>query len=94
MVGSKYEAKNYYYTLELKGLDPNVKNVFTGQVFSIDETREEIKDSKKCFGILFDSFKELFVDENRSYKMYITIRNMKKEAMDENYESGISDNDD
>ena len=71
-----------------------MKNIFTGPVFAIDETRKSIKDSKKCLGIQFDAFKELFVDENYDYKISVTIRNMKEEAKDENVESGVSDNDD
>ena len=93
LYGSKYEAKNYYYTLELHGIDPNIKNIFTGQVFAIDENRNAIKETKECFGIQFDIFKKLFVDKNRKYKISITIRKMKVEAMDENCESGVSDND-
>ena len=38
LVGSEYEAKNYNYTIEFEGHD-YATEWFTGQVFSIDESR-------------------------------------------------------
>ena len=93
LYGSKVEANNYYYTLEFHGRDENIKTIFSGQVFAIDETPNSIKESNKCFGIKFNTFKELFVDENREFNFSVTIRSMKGEGQDENSESGISDND-
>ena len=34
-----------------------------------------------------------FLDEENAYEYSLEIRNLKEEAKDENYESGISDND-
>ena len=34
-----------------------------------------------------------FVDENRKFEYSLEIRNLKEEVKDENYESGISDDD-
>ena len=94
LYGSKYEAKNYYYTLEFHGIDPNIKDVYTRQAISVDETSDEIMKTNKCFGIKFDIFKAQFMDENCNYKISISIRNMKEEVKDDNEESGVSDNDD
>ena len=91
MVGSKSEAKKYNYTLELHGIDPNIKAISFGQVVSIDETVEEIQEAKEYFGIDFEMFKAKFVDEDRYFEFSISIKNMKEEAKDDNEESGISD---
>ena len=94
LVGSEYEAKHYYYTLKLQGNDPNANISVTSQVIGIDEPYKSFIKSGKCFGIRFEYFKKMFVDENLNYKFTIGIRNMKEEAKDDNMESGISDNDD
>ena len=94
IVGSKYEAKNYIYTLEFHGNDPNVRSTYSGQVISIDETADSIKDNCLNFGINFKILKKQFVGEDSAYKVSIGIRNMKEELKDDNEESGISDNDD
>ena len=91
MVGSKFEAKNYYYTLEFHGIDSNIKNHYFGQVVPIDETLESIKETKKYFGIDFDMFKAQFLDEDHNFEFSISIKNMKEEVKDDNEESGISD---
>ena len=79
--------------MEIHGIDSNVRNTFTGQVISIDETSQKIKEENKYFGINLDSFEANFVDENNNFWWSVNIRNMKEEAKDENVESGISDND-
>ena len=91
MVGSKFEAKIYYYTLEFHGIDPNVKTLNFDQVLPLDETLDSIKEAKKYFGIDFEIFKTKFVDEDRYFEFSISIKNMKEEAKDDNEESGISD---
>ena len=91
MYASKIEAMNYYYTLEFHGTDPRCRIVHSTQVISIDETKNSILKDNKCFGFDFKFFKSHYVDENRSYKFSISIRNEKEEAKDDNVESGISD---
>ena len=93
MVGSKYEAKNYYYTIELHSKDdPNVRNTYSGQVLPIDESPEIIIQNSDCKSIALHCLKKQFVDDNRALKISVSIRNMKEEAKDDNEESGISDN--
>ena len=74
IVGSRIEAKKYYYTLKLLGTDRNVRISFTGQVVSIDETPNSIRKSGKCFGINFQTFKTLFMKENRKCTVAITFK--------------------
>ena len=91
IVGSKYEAKNYYYTLEFHGTDPEVCNVYSGQVFPIDETYETITKGFKCLGINKNVMRMQFVGPDEDFSYSVSIRNMKEEAKDDNVESGISD---
>ena len=90
LVGSKFEAKNYYYTLEFHCIDPNASSTFTAQVIPIDERWKSIADNKD-FTISFGNFKAQFMDENRFWQVSISIKNMKEEVKDDNVESGISD---
>ena len=90
--GSRNEAKNYYYTLEFHGNEPKCRVVYSAQVISIDETKDLIMKDNRCFGMDFKFFKSQCMDENRSYKISISVRNEKEEAKDDNDESGISDN--
>ena len=91
MVGSQAEAKNYYYTLEVHGIDPEVRTIHTGQVFPIDETFDSITEGFKCLVINKKSMKDQFIDPNGQFSYSVSIRNMKEEAKDDNVESGISD---
>ena len=93
MYGSKYEAKNYFYTVKLHGNDqnPNVSSTFTAQVIPIDEDPTSILNGNNYFGIDFKVFKELFMNQDRLYKVSVELKNMKEEAKDDNNESGISD---
>ena len=70
-----------------------VKNIYHGQVYSVDETPDQILSEDKCFGIKFDIFKTQFLNENREFKVSVGIRNAKEEFQDDFGESGISDND-
>ena len=88
LLGSPNEAKHFSYTLKFNGLDTIT---FQGRVASIDESFQTI--SGKCFAIPHKNFKNQIVDENSNYEYSLNIRNLKEEAKDENYESGISDND-
>ena len=92
-VGSPHEAKNYSYTTEFFGIDSFRSKVYTSKVIPIDETADIILDNFNCFAMPFELMKKHFLDENRSYKYSVKIRNLKQEAKDENEESGISDTD-
>ena len=96
MVGSPIEAKHFSYTLKLFGLTTEIS--FKGKVAAIDESFETLLKAGKCLAIPHENFVAYFVDEDcdvedRKYEYSLEIRNLKEEAKDENYESGISDND-
>ena len=91
ILGSPIEAKHYSYTLKLIGKE--TKASFEGKVAAIDESFETLLTAGKCFAIPRKEFKAQFVNEDREFKYSLEIRNLKEEVKDENYESGISDND-
>ena len=99
LVGSEHEAKNYVYTLEYIGKDGKFAT-FDGQVIPIDKDYKSFLnefDSKIGFQIDFDILKEQFNQRNdygyikNYFKYNLVVR--KKEAKNENFESGISDDD-
>ena len=90
MLGSPNEAKHFSCTLKLFG--PKSEISFKGEVAAIDEPFESLYKAGKCFAIPYSAFKAQFWDENCVYKYSLEIRNLKEEAKDDNYESGISDN--
>jgi len=92
ILGSPNEAKHYSYTLKLIGKETETS--FQGKVVAIDEPSETLLMAGKCFAIPYGAFKAQYVDENDEFKYLLEIRNLKEEVKDENYESGISDNDD
>ena len=89
--GSASEAKNYSF--ELKFFGPKTSNVFNGQVVPIDEFFDEFVKAGKCFTMSRLVFKAQFVNEDLQFEYSLEIKNLKTEMKDENYESGISDND-
>ena len=91
ILGSPNEAKHYSYTLKLIGKETETS--FQGKVVAIDEPFETLSMAGKCFAIPYPVFKVQFVDEKDEFEYSLEIRNLKEEAKDENYESGISDND-
>ena len=60
---------------------------------AIDESFDDLSKAGKCFAIPVKTFSSQFVNEDKLYEYSLDIRNLKEDAMDENYESGISDND-
>ena len=90
ILGSPIEAKHFSYTLKLIGRE--TKSFFEGKVATIDEPFDTLFKAGKCFAIPHEAFIAQFVDENK-YEYSLEIRNLKEEVKDENYESGISDND-
>ena len=91
ILGSPNEAKHFSYTLKFFG--PKTTNIFKGQVAAIDESFEILCDAGKCFASPLKIFMAQFLDEGRKFEYSLEIRNLKEEIKDENYESGISDND-
>ena len=90
MLGSPNEAKHFSYTLKLFG--PNTTLTIDGKVAAIDESFDTLSAAGKCFAYSHKNFIAQVLNENR-YEYSLEIRNLKEEAKDENYESGISDND-
>ena len=66
---------------------------FEGQVTSIDEPFGTILMDGALCGISLHTFMKQFVDEDDKFEYSLEVKNLKKEAKDENYESGISDDD-
>ena len=82
IIGSNCLAEKYYFTIEFHGTDPNVRNSYTAQAFSIDEDPEDIKNSNKCLAMKAYSFKTQFLDEEGKCKVLVNIRNLKEEVKD------------
>ena len=91
ILGSPSEAKHYSYTLKLAGKETEI--TFKGKVASIDESFDTLFEAGKCFAIPHKALIAQLVDEDKKYEYSLEIRNLKEEVKDENYESGISDND-
>ena len=91
-MGHLTKQKHFSYTLKFIG--PKTTNTFEGQVISIDEPLETIiRDGGALCGISLHTFMKQFVDEDGKFEYSLEVKNLKKEAKDENYESGISDDD-
>ena len=93
IVGSPKEAKHFSFTFKLFGQNDSVTSVNYGKVAAIDESFETLMKAGKCFTFAHQSFMAQFVDENLKHEYSLEIRNLKEEAKDANYESGISDDD-
>ena len=88
ILGSLNEAKHFRYTLKFFG--PNTTNTMEGQVAAIDESDESfqiLSKAGKCFAMPYKTFFSQF------FECSLEIRNLKEEAMDDNYEPAVSDND-
>ena len=90
ILGSPNDAKHFGYTLKLYG--PKSTLTFDGKVAAIDESFPVIYRTGKCFANPHQMFLNQVLDDDDEYEYSLEIRNLKEEAMDENYESGISDN--
>jgi len=97
MLGSPMEAKHFSYTLTFFGQSSELS--FKGKVASIDESFETLSEAGKYFSIPKNQFCAQFLgdddddeDEDDIYEYSLEIKNLKEEVKDDNYESGISDN--
>ena len=91
ILGSPNEAKHFSYTLKFFG--PKNTIIFKGPVAAIDESFDTLYAAGKCFATPETAFMAQVLDENGKFEYSLEIRNLKEEVKDENYESGISDND-
>ena len=94
IVGSPEEAKHFSCTLKYFGLKSSV--TFDGQVMSVDDSvqfagRENM--DGKFFVMNYRYFERMFVNKDGKYEYSLEVKNLKEEAKDDNYESGISDDD-
>ena len=64
---------------------------YTGPVHTLDKCRDEIVSSGLCFTLAKNTVKRSLVEKREPLEVWITIRNLKEEAKDDNEESGISD---
>ena len=90
ILGSPNEAKHFSYTLKLFG--PKTTITFEGSVAAIDESFDTLYAAGKCFATPHKAFIGQLLDEEKKHEYSLEIRNLKEEIKDENYESGISDN--
>ena len=90
ILGSPNEAKHFSYTLKFFG--PQTTLMISGKVAAIDESFDTLSKAGKCFAYPHETFIAQVLDENRKYDYSLEIHNLKEEVKDENYESGISDN--
>ena len=91
ILGSPTEAKHFSYTLKFFG--PKNTITFEGPVAAIDESFDTLYDAGKCFATPHRAFVAQVLDDNAKFEYSLEIRNLKEEVKDENYESGVSDND-
>ena len=76
MVGSKNEAKNYYYKLSFFGVDRYIASNFTGQAISIDDISDLATCRKNYFGMNQEMFKAKFMDKNGKVSVNLQIKNI------------------
>ena len=91
ILGSPRDAKHFSFTLNFYG--KNAEFSFKGKVAAIDECFDTLSKAGKCFTYPHKSFLDQLLNEENKFEYSLEIRNLKEEAKDENYESGISDND-
>ena len=88
LLGSTSEARNLTCSYSVKNSE--LKLDYTGPVHSLDKSRDEIITSGLCFTMTENTVKR-YMNEKKTFNVWITIRNLKEEAKDNNVESGISD---
>ena len=86
--GSPDEAKKFSCTISVANKDGE-KFTYTGKVHTLDEKADDIIASASCFKI-DNNFVKKSLDEEKILHIELTIRNLKREAKDEE-ESGVSD---
>ena len=87
LLGSRNEAKHFSYTLKLFNNKSEIS--FKGKVAAIDECFGNVLTNGNCFAIPQNVYIAHFHED---HECSLEIQNMKEEVKDDNYESGISDN--
>ena len=95
IVGPPEEAKHFSCTLKYFGTKSCT--TFDGQVISIDESLKTVLEREgydgKVFPMNLRFFEKMFVNKDGKFEYSLEVKNLKEEAKDDNYESGISDDD-
>ena len=92
ILGSRFEAQNYAYTLSVTGKNES-KFTFYGHVKPLDEAAKDIIAEKSVFMIGYEFVKNLR-DKNSKWPMEVTIHALKEEVKDKDEESGVEDESD
>ena len=87
LLGSACEAKNYSYILSITDKTGKPKYVFHGEVFTLDKDGPV---TGSVFMMGTEAVKEI-CDKKSKFDVNIAIKNLKREAMDEDESSGLSD---
>ena len=89
ILGSRFEAKKYAYTLSVTG-KTGIKSTFHDHVKPLDEAAKDIIANKSVFMIGFE-FAKMLRNENQKWVMQATIHALKEEVKDKDEESGVED---
>ena len=87
ILGSRFEAKKYAYTLCVTGKN-GIKSTFHDQVKPLDEAAKDIIANKSVFMIGFE-FAKMLRNENQKWVMQATIHALKEEVKVKDEESGV-----
>ena len=95
ILGSRFEAKNFAYTLSVTS-KTGTKSLFYDHVKPLDEGAKDIIARKSAFMIGSEFAKMLRAErnENMEWQMDVTIHALKEEVKDDNEESGVEDESD
>ena len=95
VLGSRFEAKNFAYTLSVTSKN-GTKSLFYDNVKPLDQAATDIIAKKSAFMIGSEFAKMLRVErnENMEWQMDVTIHALKEEVKDDNEESGVEDESD
>ena len=95
VLGSRFEAKNFAYTLSVTSKN-GTKSLFYDNVKPLDQAATDIIAKKSAFMIGSEFAKMLRAErnENMEWQMDVTIHALKEEVKDDNEESGVEDESD
>ena len=91
ILGSPKEAEHFQYELKIKK-EAGKETKFFGKVRSINEDYKSFLESDDTFEMSHGMVKK-YLNEESNLEYTFNIRNLKEEAKDEDFESGIDDSD-
>jgi hypothetical protein len=89
--GSKEATKNYNCIIKLYGGPDNEEFIYNGPPRSLEESKEEVLEGHCGLIISLDQAKRIVSEKKMKFSVKISCP--KQEAMDDDVQSGISDND-